>query len=118
MRTLALFPPRTRALHRLMLGATAFMWLNSASAQLAAYPRIDPAPTARAADPKAPVPTPAYRSVLADLPTGVEEAKVDWRDANAAVAQFKRGHADILKWETDSTPSAGAAAGKPGQEKP
>ena len=31
----------------------------------------------------------------------------DWKAANAAVAQFPRGHADVLKWEKaqSSTPS-------------
>jgi outer membrane protein TolC len=29
-----------------------------------------------------------------------------WRDANDAVGQYKRGHADILKWEKDNPPVA------------
>ena len=33
-----------------------------------------------------------------------------WREANDAVGQFKRGHADILKWEKENVPAA------PGQE--
>ena len=37
-----------------------------------------------------------------------------WRQANAAVAQFKRGHADVLKWEQgQATPEAGAATATP-----
>ena len=28
-----------------------------------------------------------------------------WRDANDAVGQYKRGHADILKWEKDNPPA-------------
>ena len=30
------------------------------------------------------------------LPT---DATVDWRSANDTVGQFRRGHADVLKWE-------------------
>ena len=28
-----------------------------------------------------------------------------WRDANAAVGQFPRGHADLLKWEQQQAPA-------------
>jgi hypothetical protein len=52
-----------------------------------------------AADPAAVVPRPAYRSIFEGLPRGVEEASVPWKDANAAVAEFPRGHVDLLKWE-------------------
>jgi hypothetical protein len=31
-------------------------------------------------------------------------AEKNWREANDAVGQFKRGHADILKWEKQNTP--------------
>ena len=31
----------------------------------------------------------------------------DWKAANAAVAQFPRGHADVLKWEKAQTTVAG-----------
>lgn len=50
-------------------------------------------------DPAIPVAPPAYRSAFADLPTGVEEQTLDWKKANADVAQFPRGHIDLLKWE-------------------
>lgn len=30
----------------------------------------------------------------------------NWREANDAVGQFKRGHADILKWEKENLPTA------------
>ncbi len=33
---------------------------------------------------------------------------VDWRGANDAVAQFKRGHIDLLKWESANLPSDSA----------
>lgn len=33
-------------------------------------------------------------------------AENNWREANDAVGQFKRGHADILKWEKENAPAA------------
>ncbi len=33
-------------------------------------------------------------------------AEKNWREANDAVGQFKRGHADILKWEKENAPAA------------
>ena len=53
--------------------------------------------------------TVTYRSVFADTPTGVETQTLDWKRANADVAQFPRGHADVLKWEQ----AAARAAQKP-----
>jgi len=32
-------------------------------------------------------------------------AETSWREANDAVGQFKRGHADVLKWEKDNAPA-------------
>jgi hypothetical protein len=61
------------------------------------------------ADPSAPVPAVAYRSVFTDTPTGVETQSLDWKKAHADVAQFPRGHADVLKWEQ----AAARAAQKP-----
>ncbi len=61
------------------------------------------------ADPSVPVPAVAYRSVFADTPTGVETQSLDWKKAHADVAQFPRGHADVLKWEQ----AAARAAQKP-----
>jgi hypothetical protein len=51
-------------------------------------------------DPAAPVPAIRYRSVFGHAPTGVESTEVDWRRANDDVGQFRRGHIDILKWES------------------
>jgi hypothetical protein len=31
-------------------------------------------------------------------------AETDWRRANEAVGQLKRGHADVLKWEQTNMP--------------
>ena len=52
-------------------------------------------------DPAAPVPAVQYRSVFSPASGGVETREVDWRRANDDVGQFRRGHVDILKWESD-----------------
>ena len=57
------------------------------------------APWLASADPQATVPGVVYQSVFKESPTGVETQSVDWKKANADVAQFPRGHVDILKWE-------------------
>jgi len=75
--------------------------LNSpaAHAQYAAYPRANPQPALQAASPQAQVPLAKYQSALRGLPQGVESQSTDWRSANDAVGQFKRGHIDLLKLE-------------------
>ena len=50
-------------------------------------------------DPTATVPPVVYQSVFVDTPKGVETGTSDWKNANAEVGQFRRGHVDILKWE-------------------
>jgi hypothetical protein len=37
----------------------------------------------------------------------------DWRAANAAVAAFPRGHADIVRWEASQQPIPPAAPAAP-----
>lgn len=39
---------------------------------------------------------------------GMAPPLVDWRGANDAVAQFKRGHIDLLKWESANLPADSA----------
>lgn len=68
------------------------------------------------ADPSTAGPRTEYRSVFEGVPTGVEEQTVDWRKANADVAQFPRGHVDLLKWE--GAQSAGAAPARPAASAP
>ena len=51
------------------------------------------------ADPNAPAPAVAYRSVFKETSLGVEMDTVDWRKANDDVGKFTRGHVDILKAE-------------------
>lgn len=69
----------------------------------AAQPLVGPADPAAAALP------PAYSSIFDALAKGVEEGQVDWRKANADVAQFPRGHADYVRWE-EQQPGANPAA--------
>jgi hypothetical protein len=88
-----------------------------AAALAAAFPLL--AAAADAADPVAPVPPPAYRSVLPATAADLAEEAIPWRKANADVARFPRGHADLLKWEAAQerqVPSP--ATGTPAQEKP
>ena len=77
-----------------------------APAQAALYPQLDPQPTTQAASADTPVPAALYRSAFAGLPAGVEQTSVDWKKANADVGQFKRGHADLLKWEQEQAKAA------------
>lgn len=67
-------------------------------------------PPPQLTDPAAPVPAVTYRSVFADLPTGVEAGREDWKRANNEVGRFTRGHVDILKAEQQAAPAAPAAS--------
>lgn len=81
-----------------------FFWggaLGLAQAQAPGSVRIELAPTLEASAPGTPVPKAQYQSSFDGLPAGIEQAVVDWRAANAAVGQFKRGHVDLLKWEEE-----------------
>lgn len=49
----------------------------------------------------------AASSPLAPLPD------IDWKRANAAVAEFPRGHADVLKWEQQNQHESAAQADSP-----
>jgi hypothetical protein len=71
--------------------------------------RAQGAPAPQAADPAAPVLAVSYRSVFADLPTGVEAGREDWKKANNEVGRFTRGHVDILKSEQQQQQAAPAA---------
>jgi len=59
--------------------------------------------------------------VLAAASTGIaavafaqaSEASIEWRRANDAVGQFRRGHADILKWEEANRHDSEEPAGTP-----
>ena len=43
--------------------------------------------------------------VLASAQLESAPAEKDWRKADDEVGRFKRGHADILKWEAQNTPA-------------
>ncbi|MEX1165412.1 MAG: hypothetical protein WEK74_00815 [Hydrogenophaga sp.] len=52
------------------------------------------------------MPLSAWSQVTNAIPqAGVAPPLVDWRGANDAVAQFKRGHIDLLKWESANLPA-------------
>ena len=56
-------------------------------------------------DPAAPS-APLHHSALP--PSGnIVDQPGDWKATNAAVAQFPRGHADVLKWEKAQATAAG-----------
>lgn len=48
------------------------------------------------------------QTVTAPPQAGLGPPLVDWRGANDAVAQFKRGHIDLLKWESANLPADSA----------
>lgn len=72
---------------------------TAAWAQISVPPAVPgPAPTAHGwIDPAAPV-RPLLHSPLPHSGAVVEAAQ-DWHAANAAVAEFPRGHSDVLRWE-------------------
>lgn len=92
---------RHRAYRLISMAALAGAGSLAAHAQAPGSVRLDPTPTLQASQASTPVPTMAYRSVFADLPQGLEDTVLDWKAANAAVGQFPRGHADLLKWEQE-----------------
>jgi hypothetical protein len=49
------------------------------------------------------------QTATAQPQAGMAPPLVDWRGANDAVAQFKRGHIDLLKWESANLPAESAA---------
>lgn len=90
---------RSRLYRSLSVAVLASAATLAAHAQAPGNVRLDPTPTLQASQASTPVPAVAYRSVFSDLPRGVEDTVLDWKAANAAVGQFQRGHADLLKWE-------------------
>ncbi len=76
----------------------------------------------RAADPTTPAPAanlplPAPQRVDApESPADLERARTVWREANQRVAEFPRGHIDLLRWEAAQPrekPASGAPAPAP-----
>lgn len=91
---------------RLTLLAALALVAYAAPAQAILYPTLDPEPTTQAASADTPVPAALYRSAFAGVPAGIEQTSVDWKKANADAGQFKRGHADLLKWEQEQAKAA------------
>lgn len=80
------------------------------------YPQAPAALLPSALDPAAPQLPLRHRALQ---PSGaVSQEWADWREANAAVAEFPRGHVDILRWEAgqagQSAPPAHGAQGTHG----
>ena len=93
-------PPLLRSVEASGFWLTMALLLTAhAHAQTSAPVLTEPARTLQASDAASPVPALPYHSVFADLPQGVEEGSTDWKAANKAVAQFPRGHIDLLQWE-------------------
>lgn len=76
----------------------------------------------RAADPTQPtaalpLPLPSpQRLDTPESPADLDRARAVWREANQRVAEFPRGHIDLLRWEAAQpreTPATGAAAPTP-----
>lgn len=79
-----------------------------AAASLAAQAQTPPPDPAQA---DAQVPAPAYSSSLRRMPRGMDNNDTtDWKKANEEVGQFRRGHPDLLKWESGQRPAASAPA--------
>ncbi len=82
-----------------------------AGAQTPGLQASDPAEPVRAA-PAAPAPAASPDAAL-DLPTDIERARAVWRRANARVAEFPNGHADLLRLEAGQSKPGTPVAGGP-----
>lgn len=81
------------------------------------------AQTSPPAQHKAAPPNPDWLNPAADTPSlehpplpasgAVEQTHTPWPQANAAVAAFPRGHADVLRWEAAQQASAAVSPSKP-----
>lgn len=91
------------------------------AALLSAAPALaEPSAALRAADPTPSVPVTATPLLPAAvpapppaLPTDIDRARAIWRQANERVAEFRRGHIDIIRWEAQNLsgpPNAGVPA--------
>ena len=101
-----LLPTRHR-LQALCAAALTTVLLGTAHAQ---------APNADAANPQQAAALPSWSNAVLtpasapELPTQVDEAIRRWQAANRAVAEFPRGHIDLLRWEQQRASTAPAAA--------
>ncbi len=58
-----------------------------------------PAEVLRAANSAFTSPLPAYQPLPAAGASALVRERQDWREANATVGQFPRGHQDLVRWE-------------------
>lgn len=93
-----------RPAHSFTICALSLAWGMSALPSFAAEPAsssVSAATAAKAApsvfNPAAPTPPLQHQPLAAS--GAIVTQPGDWKAANAAVAQFPRGHTDVLKWE-------------------
>ena len=107
-------PPLPRALLWLALSLTVPPALAQADARTDALSAADP--SAPAAAPALALPAP-QRLAPAELPGDIQRAREIWREANERVAEFPRGHIDLLRWEAsnpgETAPAPGGTSAKP-----
>jgi hypothetical protein len=82
------------------------------AALLASDPATPSAPPALMARP---APEPA---AAPERPTDIERARAIWQRANQRVAEFPRGHIDLLRWEAQNPARPSAEAGETGANPP
>ena len=106
-----------RLAHSLPIFALALAFGASALPSLAAEPPATSA-TSAVAESKAAVfnpaaPTAPLKHQALSASGAIVAQPGDWKAANAAVAQFPRGHADVLKWEKAQLATPGHTAPMP-----
>jgi len=78
-----------------------------------------PGDALRAANPDTAVPParlaipPAQRLDPPETPADLAAARALWREVNQRVAEFPRGHIDLLRWETERAPGPATASSAP-----
>ncbi len=93
-------------------------WLTGL-AMTAAHATDPPPPAMRAADPHPASAAPPWQwpamgeTTPTEPPVDIDQARTIWQRANQSVAEFPRGHADLLRWEArqpggGDTPTAAA----------
>ena len=107
-----------RPAHSFTICALSLAWGMNALPSFAAEPASASAATAAKTAP-AVFNTAAPTTPLQHQPLAASGAIVtqpgDWKAANAAVAKFPRGHADVLKWEKAQSATPSQAAPRPEQ---
>ena len=100
----------------LVVSGTSPAW-GQASPEVPALLAADPA-TASPAPPSLTLPTPGSAQAV-DTPADIQQARDIWRRANERVAEFPRGHIDLLRWEARNpdqvrqSPMPGSASDAP-----